>query len=476
MNLSFEAQLVILGAAIGLFSALIAIAFLFLLNSWLEKKRHELYREDAIWLDGKKKELEWREILDEIREEPSAFRQRDQKRKNYDFWRFAPRLLLATLLVGAILFSLGFNIIQIIQNKTAILPTASAIPTLVATPESLNPILFEKPTDIIFPTETQTPVAIEENIVQVSPSSTPEPTLSPTPNSSPTSTSTPLGGGTGQIAFASDRSGISQIWLMNADGTDPVQITDTKRGACQPDWSPDGSRLVYISPCESKKQEIYRGASLFILDLETREMTPLPTLGGGDYDPDWSPDGTKIAFTSVRNGNRPQIFVIDLESYEVVGLSDKYGRDFQPDWSPDGSQILFISNRRGPYHIWTMNADGTNQKRFTANGELKNTFPVWSPDSKWIVFSQSEEGSLPGLYITSYPDGASEETHLNPFAYLAPMQEANFSSDGLWLAFETWPKGFNHEIFIMKVDGTELTQLTAETSWDFDPAWRPPIP
>jgi hypothetical protein len=476
MNISFEAQLLILGAAIGLFSALIALAILFLLNSWLEKKKHELYRDDALWLDGKKKEIEWREILDELRETPSDFRQRDQKRKKYDFWRFAPKLILSTLLVGAVLFSLWFNIMQMVQGYAPILPAASITPTPVAASQNLEPISVEKPADISAPTATPTTFATIEEDTQPTASPTPIPTLSPTPDPSPTPTSTPLGGGTGQIAFASDRSGISQIWLMNSDGTNPVQITDTKRGACQPDWSPDGTRLVYISPCESKKQEIYRGASLFVINLESSEMTPLPTLGGGDYDPDWSPDGKKIAFTSVRNGNRPQIFVLDLETYEVVGLSDKFGRDFQPDWSSDGSQILFISNRRGPYHIWTMNADGTNQKRFTTNGSLKNTFPVWSPDNESIVFSQSEEGSLPGLFVAAYPDGAAEAYHLNPFPYLAPMQEANFSLDGLWLVFETWPKGFNHEIFIMKSDGTELTQLTTETSWDFDPAWRPSIP
>jgi Tol biopolymer transport system component len=66
--------------------------------------------------------------------------------------------------------------------------------------------------------------------------------------------STAIGGGAGEIAFASNRTGTYQIWLMNSDGTNQRQVTNLKEGACQPAWSPDGQRLVFVSPCDGKNQ------------------------------------------------------------------------------------------------------------------------------------------------------------------------------------------------------------------------------
>ena len=106
MNIDYETQLLLLGVGIGLLAALIALGVLFLFNGWLEKRKHAQYREDALWLEGKKQEMEWREVLDAIRETPSDFRQRDQKRKSYDFWRYLPKAIFGILLVAAVLFSL----------------------------------------------------------------------------------------------------------------------------------------------------------------------------------------------------------------------------------------------------------------------------------------------------------------------------------------------------------------------------------
>ncbi|HSF82659.1 MAG TPA: protein kinase, partial [Anaerolineales bacterium] len=150
------------------------------------------------------------------------------------------------------------------------------------------------------------------------PSRTPEP---PPPSPTATLTPTQIGGGSGQIAFASDRSGTVQIWLMNTDGSaEPQQITDLPEGACQPDWSPDGLQLVFISPC-SGQQPIYQGAGMFLTNADGTGMTPLPNVYGGDFDPAWSPDGRYIAFSSLRNSGRPRIYLLDLQDNTVERLS-----------------------------------------------------------------------------------------------------------------------------------------------------------
>ncbi len=355
-------------------------------------------------------------------------------------------------------------------------PTATASASVTAT--SLPPTPTQTPT----PTNSSTPESTSTPPDTLTPTSTPEPTLTHTllptntltlvPTVSVLATNTPIGGGHGQIAFASLRTGVPQIFIMNSDGSDLRQLTDAQLGACQPDWSPDGSRLVFISPCESN-QELYETASLFIINADGSGLEPLPSTGGGDFDPAWSPDGRMIAFTSLRNAFKPQVFILHLESQEIQTLSLADFRDYQPEWSPDGAKILFVTTRNGPYQVWTMNVDGSEQFRFTASGSLWDTYPVWSPDGQVILYTQREQGGIPSLVAARYPDGGAAEFRVYPYPGAIPMREANYSPDGSWLVFESWPDGALHDIYMMRPNGSDLTQLTFDPADDFDPDWRP---
>ena len=280
-----------------------------------------------------------------------------------------------------------------------------------------------------------------------------------------------MGGGAGQIAFASDRSGTTQIWAMNVDGSDPRQVTDMVEGACQPAWSPDGARLVFISPC-IRNQESYPGAGLFVVNEDGTELTPLPTVPGGDFDPSWSPDGKFIVFTSLRNSGRPRIYRLNLDDGSVERLSQQYDRDKQPSWSPDGQKIAFATINKGVQQIWTMNPDGSGRIAFSLSGPKINSNPVWSPDGEVILFNQMDSpGSVPMLAAGSYKEGEYNEYRydLGPL----PVREPKYSPDALWLVFESWPEGSNHDVYIMAVNGSGRTQVTDWARLDFDPAWRP---
>jgi serine/threonine protein kinase len=350
------------------------------------------------------------------------------------------------------------------EYSTTIAPTDSENQNILAT----NPPLQKETSgtlDALNPAETLLPPQTS------TPTPTPTDSISPTPSIIPTAT--PMGGGYGQIAFSSDSTGVPQIWLVNMDSTGLKRITNIQKGACQSDWSPDGSRLVFISPCQENK-EMYEGSSLYIVNSDGSELTPLPTIGGGDYDPSWSPDGTKIVFTSLRNGNRPQIFVMNLETNDVQQLSEDSNRDFHPSWSADGTQIIFATLRNGPLQIWTMAADGTNPQLFSRSGSKINTHPVWSPDGQVVIYTQKDsDTAIPRLVGARYPDGAENEFNVYPFPGSTPMREADFSPDGFWLVIESWPNGSDHEIFLMTINGAESIQLTNNSAFDFDPAWRP---
>jgi len=354
--------------------------------------------------------------------------------------------------------------------------TASPEPTATATPLPFTSTLTLTPTNSSTPknTSTQTGTSTFTQTVEPTLTKTLPPTMTPTP--APTTaappTTTPTGGGYGQIAFASLRTGVPQIFIVNSDGLGLRQLTDIPLGACQPDWSPDGARLVFISPC-GENQELYDTASLYIIYADGGGLEPLPTTGRGDFDPAWSPDGRRIAFTSLRNGFRPQVHLMDLETKEVHRLSMVDNRDYQPEWLWDGSKLVFITTRNGPYQVWTMNDDGSGQARFSASGGLWNTYPVFSPNGQVILYTQREQGGVPGLMAARYPDGGVAEFEVYPYPGAVPMREANYSPDGNWLVFESWPDGAIHDIYIMNPNGENLYQLTFDAADDFDPDWRP---
>ena len=352
------------------------------------------------------------------------------------------------------------------------------LPTMTPT-TPLEVVLPETPTQES-PTPTDTPQPVTQPATTVIPVISTTTTLSPTataalpavlPTVTPTAQPTPFGGGAGQIAFASALTGVNQIYLINSDGTDRRQITDLPEGACQPDWAPDGQRLVFISPC-SNKTDMYPGSTLCIINIDGTGLLPLPTAAGGDYSPSWSPDGKQIAFTSLRNGGRSQIYLLNLEGNSVTPLSDKYSTDAQPSWSKDGKQIIFVSSRRAGQQVWVMDADGQNQRQFSRTPDLFNFHPSWSPDMQSVIFTQYVAlASIPRVLISPYSFANYTEYRVGQVNM--PMRDAVFSPDGFWVAFEGWEMGGSHNIYVISATGAGLARVTNDPVLDFDPVWRP---
>jgi serine/threonine protein kinase len=401
---------------------------------------------------------------------PASSRPRPRSRRKRSVWMILALLAFILILLGLVSYTfyptwpamaLSLLLPRPATAAVAVLPPATATPTpqpSTAVPSPTSPLPTSPPAAVPSPT---VPIPSPTSLIIVPPA-----TLQPT--------ATPMGGGAGQIAFASDRSGITQIWAMNVDGSDPRQVTELPEGACQPAWSPDGAHLVFISPC-IRNQESYPGAGMFVIKLDGTELTPLPTVPGGDFDPSWSPDGKFIVFTSLRNSGRPRIYRLNLEDGSVERLSQQYDRDMQPSWSPDGQKIAFATINKGVQQIWTMNPDGSGRQVFSLSGPKINSNPVWSPDGEVILFNQMDtSGSIPRLAAGSYKEGEYNEYRydLGPL----PVREPKFSPDALWLVFESWPEGSNHDIYIMAVNGAGRTQVTDWARLDFDPTWRPVLP
>lgn len=354
-------------------------------------------------------------------------------------------------------------------------PTSSSQPTALAfepTRQASEEVQF---------TATSSPQLLPETPSQGL-TGTFEPQLTSTVETTPTAlaTSTPAGGGYGQIAFASDRTGIMQIWMVNTDPNNRQQrqITNISEGACQPTWSPDGMRIAFTSPC-LEKQDTYPGAGIFYLDLAdpTAAVKVISSLEG-DFDPAWSPDGKRIAFTSLRN-QVPAIHVINLADGTYQNLSQSTKADKQPAWSQSGTQIAFVRQFLSS-QIWIMSDNGQTQNRFSPLGPLNNLWPSWSVDGQIIFYSQSTvEKFNPWLVYRRYEDrDTSLETRIpaSPGGSTGPFVQVRSSPDGSMLTYESWPDGENHDIYIMNANGSNQQRLTTDPGYDFGPAWRPTIP
>ena len=130
------------------------------------------------------------------------------------------------------------------------------------------------------------------------------PTFTPTYTPTYTPTSTPLGGGSGQIAFASSRDGNSEIYVMNADGSGQTRLTNDSRDDQYPAWSPDGRQIAFMSDQGYYQWGYYYSNwEIYVMNADGSGQTNLTNNGADDWVPAWSPDGQQIAFHSTRNGN-----------------------------------------------------------------------------------------------------------------------------------------------------------------------------
>jgi eukaryotic-like serine/threonine-protein kinase len=391
-------------------------------------------------------------------------RRRKQRRRN---------IFTATVLFGFLFLIGGAAIFLRLPGFFAWGPfiPETAAPTWTDTAGQISPLVASTTTITPNPTENSESTQ-EAGPVGGATTSTTEPDEFLTVTPDPILTPTPTMDWQNQIAFASDRRGVPQIFIVNMDGTGLKQITDMSDGACQPDWSPDGLQLVFISPCP-KYLESYPLSSMFIVDADGSNQTALPNVPGGDYDPAWSPDGKEIVFTSLRSGGKPKIYLLNLEDETVQLLADEGPINMQPAWSPDGKEIAFVTNRRGPRQVWFMNSDGSDQRLFSRSMDLMNSNPAWSPDGKVILFTQLDPNSLPRLVAASQEEDGFSEFPVTQST--DPMRDAKYSSDNAWLVFESWRRADpnSRNIFVMTSSGMNHNQVTFGAHLEFHPVWRP---
>ena len=194
-----------------------------------------------------------------------------------------------------------------------------------------------------------------------------------------------------QIVFQSE----GNLWVMDADGGNPRNLTNHDAIVdLVPDWSPDGRQIAFSSD-RNKDWEFEPRSNLdiYVMDADGTNLINLTNHPARDSTPDWSLDGKQIVFTSNRDGNS-EIYVMNPDGTNLINLTNHPAEDGDPDWSPDGQQIVFSSYRDRKnendknVEIYVMNADGTNPINLTNH-------PAWDSQPAW--------GSIQPLNVT--PNG-----------------------------------------------------------------------
>ncbi len=188
-----------------------------------------------------------------------------------------------------------------------------------------------------------------------------------------------------------------------------------------------------------------------------------------DKHPDWSPDGSQIVFDSLRDGARADVYVMNRDGSNIRRLTNNNSDDGFPVWSPNGQQIAYASNETGDYEIYVMNADGSNKRRITTNPGKQDLHPSWSPDGRQLVYA-SNSGLTRGEWEI-YVVAASGGTPVNI------SRSSSNDEDPVWgsnnrIAFQSDRDG-NREIYVMDADGSNVENLSNHPAQDEAPAWSP---
>lgn len=189
------------------------------------------------------------------------------------------------------------------------------------------------------------------------------------------------------------------LYVVGFDGSEPLYLFGEHSFNHSPEYSPDGSKLMFQSDRGGTTQ-------VYVVDADAAATTPFEgwqKLTDLEFaaEGSWSPDGTRIAFSGIADGNR-DIYVLDADGGNLMRLTEHPGRDDAPDWSPDGTQIAYMSEASGTNtDIFVMDADGTNARQLTQHEQFAG-YPSWSPDGAWIAYDHQQTSGIVASGIDIY--------------------------------------------------------------------------
>ena len=306
-------------------------------------------------------------------------------------------------------------------------------------------------------------------------------------------------GANGRIAFtrytdATRSEGSIYTILPNGTGERRVTRPPARVVDFQPDWSPDGTRIVFQRQFADKPYETWSvkpdGTDLRQTDPGCPQDFPNGHICE-ENEPAWSPDGRRLAFSWAYPKEKQlrgemwievgAIAVMDADGSNVRQLTQlkrpTSSEDGGPVWSPDGKRIAFQRNNSSarPFDgqaIFVVNVNGGGVRRVTPWKLNAGDHADWSPDGKQILFRAPTDAFAGSNLWTVRPDGTALK-QLTRFSAATEVLSASYSPDGRWVVFSRTGRGGLPDLFAIRTDGTGLRQITRTAEWDSAPDWGP---
>ena len=299
------------------------------------------------------------------------------------------------------------------------------------------------------------------------------PTKPPTPEPAKAGTPHPSSPADPKLAFHTDRDGNNEIYVMDADGSDPTNLTNHPANDASPAWSPDGQRIAF----QSDRNGV---PNLYIMRADGSDVIRLTDSAISNVNPAWAPDGSRLAFTSEEHGW--QIHIINADGTGEVQITDLPAFNGTPDWAPTGPASIAFMNEDQHYSsaIHNVRADGTAMLRLTSGGTYHDLQPAWSPDGEQMAFAservahlkfelfisavrQSQDEPIPQARQITNTGGTAQSPAWSPF----------LPDGSTRIAFSARLDGGKPDIYLVSPDGSDLVRLTDHPATDAAPSWSP---
>jgi Tol biopolymer transport system component len=284
-------------------------------------------------------------------------------------------------------------------------------------------------------------------------------------------------GKNGKIAFVSDRQGDDfDIWTMDPNGHRLANLTATPNAdELTPNWRADGRKIAFMSNRKTAANP-EGDYELFVMGADGSHPVQLTFNGLDDEDPAWSPDGSRIAFgrdfDPIQGELDRDLFTMNADGTNQRNVTNSPTvQDQEANWSANGRTIAFVSDRDGDYEVFTMRPSGSNVRQLTFN-DAQEFGPNWSPDSRMVCFAGGQDDDF--SIFTMRADGTRQRNLTDD----AGDGYSAWAPDGRKIVFTSFRDATdedpdNGEIYTMDADGSHQVNRTENPAFDWLPDWQP---